>query len=149
MKNSGVRIIDIRKKPVTEREATACAKILLKKDTIKTIKEGKIKKGNVLNVARCAGILAAKKVDELIPLCHSISLEYTEIDYEIGEDYIVINAKCMATSKTGVEMEAMMACSIASLTIYDMCKSIDKAAVIEQVKLIEKKGGKSGHYRRT
>lgn len=144
----GIRIIDISKKRITLREATAQARINLKSETIKLIRENRIPKGDILTAAQCAGILAAKKVDELIPLCHSLPLEQVSIDFKLEEDGVIISAKAKTRSKTGVEMEAMTACSIAALTIYDMCKSIDRAAVIEEIKLIEKKGGKSGHYKR-
>ena len=148
MKINGVRIIDISKKPVTSREALAAARIHLKPRTLELIREEKIPKGDILTLAQCAGILAAKKVDELIPLCHSLPLEHVGISFKLEKDGIIILARCKTRSKTGVEMEAMIACSIAALTIYDMCKSIDRGAVIEEIKLMEKKGGKSGHYER-
>lgn len=139
-------MIDISKKPVTLREAVASCHIRLKPKTIKLIKNKKIPKGDVLTVSKCAGILAAKKVDELIPFCHPLSLEYTEIDLKLEKDGILVIARCKTESKTGVEMEAMVACSIAALNVYDMCKFIDRCAIIEEIKLLEKKGGKSGHY---
>ncbi len=145
---NGVRIIDISKKPVTLREAFAAARIRLKPHTLELIRKKKIPKGDILTLAQCAGILAAKKVDELIPLCHSLPLDYVSISFELEKNGIMILARCKTSSKTGVEMEAMVACSIAALTIYDMCKSIDRGAIIEEVKLMEKSGGKSGHYKR-
>jgi len=148
MSINGVRIIDISNKSVTLREASAAARIRLKPQTLELIREKKIPKGDILTLAQCAGILAAKKVDALIPLCHSLPLEYVDISFELEKDGIIILARCKTSSKTGVEMEAMVACSIAALTIYDMCKSIDRGAIIEEVKLMEKSGGKSGHYKR-
>lgn len=148
MNNNRVKIIDISKKPVTAREAWAQAYIRLQPHTLALIRAKKIPKGDILTLAQCAGILAAKKVDELVPLCHSLSLEHLGIDFKLERDGIIIWARCKTRSKTGVEMEAMVACSLAALTIYDMCKSIDRGAVIEEVKLIEKSGGNSGHYRR-
>jgi cyclic pyranopterin phosphate synthase len=148
MNTDGVKIIDISKKPVTLREAQAAARIHLQPHTLELIRKKKIPKGDILTLAQCAGILAAKKVDELIPLCHSLSLEHVGISFILEKDGIMILARCKTRSKTGVEMEAMVACSIAALTIYDMCKSIDRAAVIEEIKLMEKSGGKSGHYKR-
>jgi cyclic pyranopterin phosphate synthase len=146
--DSDVKIIDISNKPITLRKAVVQARIRLRPKTIKLIRDKKIPKGDVLTVAKCAGILAAKRVDELIPLTHPIPLEYVEIDFKLEKDSILIKAKCRTEAKTGVEMEAMVACCISTLTIYDMCKSIDKGAVIEEIKLIEKKGGKSGYYKR-
>lgn len=148
MKNNDIRMIDISKKSVTLREAVAQARIYLRPETIKLIRDKKIPKGDVLAVSKCAGILAAKRVDELIPLCHPLSLEYAQIDFKLERNGILIRVRCKTKAKTGVEMEAMVAASISALTIYDMCKSVDREAVIEQIKLIEKKGGKSGHYKR-
>ncbi len=148
MNINGVKIIDISKKPVTLREAKAQARIRLKPHTLKLIREKKIPKGDILTLAQCAGILAAKKVDELIPLCHPLPLEYVGISFKLEKDGIIILARCKTRSKTGVEMETMAACSIAALTIYDMCKSLDRAAVIEEIKLMEKSGGEGGHYKR-
>lgn len=141
-------MIDISSKKFTEREAVVEGKVYLKPEVLKLIKNKKIPKGDVLNIAQCAGILAAKRVDELIPLCHPIALEYVGINFKLEKSAILITARCKTKAKTGVEMEAMVACSICALTIYDMCKSLDRGAVIKEIKLIEKKGGKSGHYKR-
>ncbi len=146
MNHGDALMIDVSKKPVTLREAVVRARIRLHPKTVKLIKDKKIPKGDVLTIAKCAGILAAKRVDELIPLCHPLSLEYAEIGFKLEKDSILIRAKCKTRSRTGVEMEAMVAASIAALTIYDMCKFVDKDAVIDEVKLMEKRGGKSGHY---
>ncbi|MCM8778534.1 MAG: cyclic pyranopterin monophosphate synthase MoaC [Candidatus Omnitrophica bacterium] len=148
MQSRKINMVDISKKSATKREAIAEACICLRPETIKRIKAKLIPKGDVLTTAQCAGILAAKRVDELIPLCHPLPLECVEIDFKFEKDSILIKARCKTKAKTGVEMEAMLACCISALTIYDMCKSIDKGAVIGQIKLIEKKGGKSGHYKR-
>ena len=148
MNRHDARMIDVSKKPVTLREAVAQARISLRPKTIKLIRDKKIPKGDILTLAQCAGILAAKKVDELIPLCHPLPLDHVSISFKLEKDGIIIFARCKTRSKTGVEMEAMTACSVASLTVYDMCKSIDRGAVIEEIKLMEKKGGKSGHYKR-
>lgn len=148
MSAGGVKIIDISNKPVTLREALAQARIFLQPQTLKLIRAKKIPKGDILTLAQCAGILAAKKVDELIPLCHTLPLEHVDISFRLEKDGIIILARCKTRSKTGVEMEAMAACSVAALTIYDMCKSLDRGAVIKEVKLMEKSGGKSGNYKR-
>jgi cyclic pyranopterin phosphate synthase len=148
MRNDGIRMADITKKAVTSREAVAQARISLAPKTIKLITDKKLFKGDALNVAKCAGFLAAKKVDELIPLCHPLPLEHIEINYKVERDGIVITARCRTSAKTGVEMEAMAASCISALAIYDMCKSVDRGAVIGHIRLIEKRGGKSGHYKR-
>lgn len=146
MNADDVKMVDISNKPVTLREAVVEARIRLRPETIGLIRRKEISKGNVLTVAKCAGILAAKKVSELIPLCHPIPLEQVEIDFKLEKKSILITARCRTDAKTGVEMEAMVASCICALTIYDMCKSIDRNAVIGQIQLIEKTGGRSGHY---
>ena len=148
MNSYDARMIDVNKKPITLRKAVAQAHIRLSSKTIRRIRDKKIPKGDVLTIAKCAGILAAKRVDELIPLCHPLALEYVGIDFKLEKDAILIKTRCKTRAKTGVEMEAMVAACMSALTIYDMCKSIDRGAIIEQIKLIEKKGGKSGHYKR-
>ena len=144
-----VKMIDISKKSITLREAVVQAPISLNPQTIKRIKVKLIPKGDVLTVAKVAGILAAKRVDELIPLCHPLGIEHVEIDFVLGSKGILIKVRCKTKAKTGVEMEAMTAACVAALTIYDMCKSIDRGAQIQQIKLLEKKGGRSGHYKST
>ena len=148
MKNTDIKMVDISSKPTTTREAVVQARICLEAQTIKLIQNKKIPKGDVLNVAQCAGILAAKRVDELIPLCHPLPLEYIGIDFKLEKEAIIITARVKAKAKTGVEMEAMVACCLSALTIYDMCKSLDRGAVIKEVKLMQKWGGKSGYYKR-
>lgn len=146
MNIESVKMVDISNKSSALREATAEAQISLSSKTIRMIRDKKIPKGEVLSVAECAGILAAKRVEELIPLCHPLPLEYISIDFKFKRKAIIITARCKTNAKTGVEMEAMVASAIAALTIYDMCKSLDREAVIEEIKLMEKKGGKSGDY---
>ena len=141
-------MVDINNKKESKREATATGTIILSKKAINEIKKEKISKGNVLNTARIAGIMAAKKTSDLIPLCHPIPVEAIKIDFDIKDNNINVLAIVSTTNKTGVEMEALMAVNIACLTIYDMIKSIDKHAKINSVKLISKSGGKSGDWKR-
>ena len=148
MKSIDVKMADISSKSSTLRGAVVQARICLKPETIKLIQNKKIPKGDVLNVAQCAGILAAKRVDELIPLCHSLALELVGIDFKFEQEAVIITAMAKTKAKTGVEMEAMVACCLSALTIYDMCKSLDRGAVIKEIKLMQKWGGKSGHYKR-
>lgn len=141
-------MVDINNKKESKRKATATGTIILSKKAINEIKKEKISKGNVLNTARIAGIMAAKKTSDLIPLCHPIPVEAIKIDFDIEDNNINVLAIVSTSSKTGVEMEALMAVNIACLTIYDMIKSIDKYAKIDSVKLISKSGGKSGDWKR-
>ena len=146
MKNVGM--VDVGKKAKTKRTAKAQAFIELNKEILIRIGNNDIPKGNVLEIARTAGILAAKNTSHLIPLCHNIELEYADVAFIFRNNGILINSTIRTTSKTGVEMEAMTACSIAALTIYDMCKMFSKSIEIREVYLIEKRGGRSGIYRR-
>ena len=141
-------MVAINNKKESKRKATATGTIILSKKAINEIKKEKISKGNVLNTARIAGIMAAKKTSDLIPLCHPIPVEAIKIDFDIEDNNINVLAIVSTSSKTGVEMEALMAVNIACLTIYDMIKSIDKHAKINSVKLISKSGGKSGDWKR-
>ena len=141
-------MVDINNKKESKRKATATGTIILSKKAINEIKKEKISKGNVLNTARIAGIMAAKKTSDLIPLCHPIPVEAIKIDFDIEDNNINVLAIVSTSSKTGVEMEALMAVNIACLTIYDMIKSIDKHTKINSVKLISKSGGKSGDWKR-
>ena len=141
-------LVAINNKKESKREATAIGSIILSKKALNEIKKEKISKGNVLNTARIAGIMAAKKTSDLIPLCHPIPVEAIKIDFDIEDNNINVLAIVSTTNKTGVEMEALMAVNIACLTIYDMIKSIDKHAKINSVKLISKSGGKSGDWKR-
>jgi cyclic pyranopterin phosphate synthase len=141
------RMVDVGDKPVTPRVARASARVRMAEATLKLVQSGTGKKGNVLEVARLAGIMAAKRTDELIPLCHSLPLDAVEIAFDFPDaQTVAISAIARVTAKTGVEMEAMIAASIAALTIYDMCKGVDRGMVIEQVRLEEKSGGRSGHF---
>lgn len=140
------RMVDVSDKPATKRLARARGLVRMKPATLAAITSGSVAKGAVLEVARLAGIMAAKRTGELIPLCHPLGLDAVEIDFETGDDAIVIEATATVTGKTGVEMEALTAVSAAALTIYDMCKSMDRSMVIERIALEEKSGGKSGRF---
>lgn len=141
-------MVEVGDKDITKRTAIATGRISMKKETIDMIKEGLIKKGDVLSVAQVAGIMGAKKTSDIIPMCHNIFLTGADIRFNIGETHIDLEAEVKTTGKTGVEMEALTAVSIACLTIYDMCKAVDKDMVISDIKLIKKTGGKSGDYMR-
>ena len=147
-KNGNPSMVDINQKDTTVRVAIANGKIIMKPNTLKRILDLDIKKGDVLNVAKLAGIMAAKKTDQLIPLCHSIPLSYVNVDLEpnIEESFINITAEASVIGKTGVEMEALTAVSVAGLTIYDMCKAIDRDMILTNVRLMHKSGGKSGEF---
>lgn len=142
-------MVDVSDKERTKRLAIATGKIYMHKKTISRIKEGLISKGDVLNVAQIAGIMGAKRTSDMIPMCHNISLTGVDIRFTISEDCVFIKATAKTTGETGVEMEALSAVSVAALTIYDMCKALDKDMVIGEIKLQEKQGGKTGHYIRT
>ena len=142
------RMVDVGGKAITSRSATAQATVAMLPATLQLIIAGGHKKGDVLAVARIAGIQAAKKCSDLIPLCHPLMLNSVKVDFELDEtnSRIIITTVCSLDGKTGVEMEALTAASVAALTIYDMCKAVDKGMVIENICLQEKLGGKSGHY---
>ena len=141
-------MVDINSKEMTKRVAIVIGKIKMQPKTLKKILDIKIKKGDVLNIAKIAGIMASKKTEQLIPLCHSIPLSYVNVDLtpDIKNSLINIKAEASLVGKTGVEMEAFTAVTIASLTIYDMCKSIDREMEITDIKLVHKSGGKSGEF---
>lgn len=141
-------MIDIGRKKSTRRLARAAAFVRLNNGIIERIKNKGMPKGDVLEDARIAGILACKNTAGIIPLCHNIELEYAGVDFRIEEDGITVESLIKSTGRTGVEMEAMVACMAAALTIYDMCKMFSKSITIENVYLIEKRGGRSGHYLR-
>jgi len=145
-----VRMVDVTSKKSTLRAATAQSVVILQPDTLKKILEQTVKKGNVLETARIAGVMAAKKTSELIPMCHPLSLTHISVDFFPEPDVhaIRIEAAVRLFGQTGVEMEALTAVTVAALTIYDMCKSYDRAMEISDVYLIEKSGGKSGHFMR-
>lgn len=139
-------MVNVSEKDETKRVAIARGLIKIKKETVDLIKDGLIKKGDVLSVAQIGGIMGVKKTSDLIPMCHNIFITGSDINFNIGEEEIEIEATVSTVGKTGVEMEALTAVTTAALTIYDMCKAVDKDMVIENVRLIKKTGGKSGEY---
>ncbi len=143
------RMVDVSAKPATERVAVAEGRVHMRPQTLKLVQSGNAKKGDVLGAARIAGIMAAKRTHELIPLCHPLAL--TQVKLELTPDAklpgIAVRAEVRVTGQTGVEMEALTAVSVACLTIYDMVKAVERGMRIEGIRLIEKRGGKSGHYR--
>ena len=140
-------MVDVAAKAETARTATARGRIVMSPETLALIREGRAGKGDVLGVARLAGIMAAKRTSDLIPLCHPLMLSKVAVDLEAeGEDAIVIEATVTLTGKTGVEMEALTAVSIAALTVYDMVKAVDRGMRIENIRLVHKAGGKSGEF---
>ncbi|MGK6321253.1 cyclic pyranopterin monophosphate synthase MoaC [Sphingomonas sp. DT-204] len=140
------RMVDVAGKPVTARRAVATGRITMSADAAAAIREGAVKKGDVLATARIAGIMAAKRTAELIPLCHPLPLTSVAIDLEVGDTWITATASAATDARTGVEMEALTAVTVALLTIYDMAKALDKTMAIDGVRLIEKTGGKSGDW---
>jgi cyclic pyranopterin phosphate synthase len=142
------RMVDVSAKDVTKREATARGRIAMSPETLAMINEGRAKKGDVLAAARIAGIMAAKKAHELIPLCHPLAITGVAVDFtpDSAASAINVSATVKVEGKTGVEMEALTAVSVACLTIYDMCKSADRGMRIGDIRLTQKSGGKSGHY---
>ncbi len=143
------RMVDVSQKAITEREAVARGKVIMKPATLELIKTAGLEKGDVLAIARVAGIMAAKKTPYLIPLCHPVLINNIAIEFDLaGDDSIEITATVKSTGKTGVEMEALVAASVSALTIYDMCKPVDKTMTITEIYLESKKGGKSGTYQR-
>ena len=142
------RMVDVSDKAVSERSATAKASVLMQPETLQLILSGGVKKGDVLQVARLAGIMAAKRTSDLVPLCHPIGLDAVEVDLVCDDERnaVDISATCRVKSRTGVEMEALTAASVAALTVYDMCKSVDRAMRITDLRLTHKAGGKSGEF---
>lgn len=140
------RMVDVSEKENTNRIAVAFGKICMKKETLEKIQNWEIKKGDVLGVAQVAAVMAAKRTFETIPMCHPIPLTGADVDFQAVTDGIEIRMTVRTTGKTGVEMEALNGVSAAALTIYDMCKSIDRAMRIENICLLEKDGGRSGHF---
>ena len=145
------RMVDVGDKDVTERVATAKASVVMRPETLALIRDKKAAKGDVLAVAQLAGIMAAKKTSDLIPLCHPLALSSVQVTLSLDEkrNAVDIEATCKLKGKTGVKMEALTAASVAALTVYDMCKAVDRGMVIEQVKLLHKSGGKSGTFNAT
>ena len=142
-------MVDVSQKPETDRMAIAYGRIEMLPETLALIKAGEHKKGDVIGIARIAGIMAAKKTAELIPLCHPIGITKISVDFEVNEQENAVNCRVLVKtySHTGVEMEALMATQVALLTIYDMCKAVDRGMKITNVRLLEKSGGQSGHWK--
>lgn len=142
------RMVDISGKDSTDRVAVAAGRVIMAPDTLRMVREGRTAKGDALGVARIAGIMAAKRVDSLIPLCHPLAVNRVDIDFTFPDDgrSVAIRATVGMQGRTGVEMEALTAVSVAALTLYDMCKAVDKNMVISDIRLLEKSGGKSGKY---
>jgi cyclic pyranopterin phosphate synthase len=142
-------MVDVSDKDITERTATAAGSVLMEPETIAKIMEGGFKKGDVLSVARLAGIMGAKRTPDLIPLCHPLALTSVKVDLSVDEarNAVDITATCKLKGRTGVEMEALTAVSVAALTVYDMCKAVDRGMRIVDIHLMHKAGGKSGEYR--
>jgi cyclic pyranopterin phosphate synthase len=146
--DGNAHMVDVSAKDVTSRSATVKAVVEMLPETLRLILEGKAKKGDVIATARIAGIMAAKKTHELIPLCHPLMITKVTVDFLPDEtsSVIEVSATVKVEGKTGVEMEALTACSVACLTLYDMCKAVDRAMKITHLRLVEKSGGKSGHF---
>lgn len=142
-------MVDVSDKDITERTATAAGSVLMEPETVARIIEGGVSKGDVLSVARLAGIMGAKRTPDLIPLCHPLALTSVKVDLSVDEarNAVDITATCKLKGRTGVEMEALTAVSVAALTVYDMCKAVDRGMRIVDVRLMHKAGGKSGEYR--
>jgi cyclic pyranopterin phosphate synthase len=149
-KQGKARMVDVSAKAETKREAVAAGSVSMKKETFEMIRKGTAEKGDVLGVARVAGIMAAKKTPEIIPMCHPLNISSVTVEFEFDEARrrIGIEARVKNTGRTGVEMEALTAVAATALTIYDMCKAVDKGMVISDILLLEKRGGKSGTFRR-
>jgi cyclic pyranopterin phosphate synthase len=146
--HGNAHMVDVGAKDVTERIAVACASVIMQPATLKLIRDKKAAKGDVLSVAQLAGIMAAKKTPDLIPLCHPLSLNSVDVKLKLDakRNAVDIEATCRLKGRTGVEMEALTAASVAALTVYDMCKAVDRGMVISEVRLLHKSGGKSGTF---
>ena len=142
------RMVDVTPKEPTHRRAVARCKVFMSPETATAVANREMKKGDVIAVARVAGIQAAKRTSDMIPLCHPLFISAVSVNFDIADDHVAVEVQVDTVDRTGVEMEALHACSVAALTIYDMCKSADKAMVIGELALWEKTGGRSGAYRR-
>jgi cyclic pyranopterin monophosphate synthase len=144
------RMVDVSAKGETVRVATARGRVLMRPETLALIREGRVSKGDVFAVAQVAGVMGAKRTPDLIPLCHPLPISGVDLQFELNEaaSAVEISATARVVGKTGVEMEALTAVGVAALTVYDMCKAVDKEMVIDRVRLVHKLGGKSGEYRR-
>jgi cyclic pyranopterin phosphate synthase len=143
-----VAMVDTSAKPETARRAVASVRVLMSPETVRAVREHRTPKGDAVETARLAGIMAAKRTSELIPLCHPLALTHIEVRAEVRDDGVYLEAEAATRAQTGVEMEALTAASVAALTIYDMCKAVDKAMTISDLRLESKVGGKSGDYSR-
>lgn len=146
--SGAARMVDVSEKSVTAREATASGRVLVSPAVVALLREDGVPKGDALGVARIAGIMAAKKTPDLVPLCHPLAISGVTVDLEVADDAVEISATVRTTDRTGVEMEALTAVSVAALTVIDMVKAVDKGAVISDVRIEAKSGGKSGEWRR-
>lgn len=146
--DGAVQMVDVTEKQVTHREATAEGEIRMQPETLALVRDGGNRKGNVLETARLAGIMAAKRTAELIPLCHSLALTGVDVTFEAGDDRIRARSCVKVSDRTGVEMEALTAVSVALLTIYDMCKAVDRGMALGEIRLVSKSGGRSGTFER-
>ena len=142
-----LRMVDVGDKPVTVREATAAGFVTVSPDALRLVRGGQVKKGNPLEAARLAGIMAAKRTSEIIPLCHPVPLTHVSVDFTSRRTGYEVRATARTAAQTGVEMEALTAVAAAALTLYDMLKAVDRTMVIGEIRLLEKKGGRSGHFR--
>ena len=150
-KSGAAQMVDVGAKEITQRTAVASGQVVMEAETLALVRDGRVsKKGDVLETARLAGIMAAKRTDEWIPLCHTLPLDSVKIEFSfLDEQTIGIRAETKVSARTGVEMEALVATSTAALTIYDMCKAVDRSMRIERIQVEEKIGGRSGHFTRT
>jgi cyclic pyranopterin phosphate synthase len=148
-KDGAARMVDVSAKESTVREAVARGFVRISRDALRLLREGRSRKGNVVETARLAGVLAAKRTSDLIPLCHPLAIDHVDVAISASEIGFEIEARVRSRGPTGVEMEALTAVSVAALTVYDMVKAADKTMVIENVRVVEKKGGRSGHYVRS
>ena len=146
--SGAARMVDVSDKDVTTRTATAAGRVLVSREVVALLRGDGVPKGDALGVARVAGIMAAKRTPDLVPLCHPLAISAVTVDLDVEDDGVAITATVRTTDRTGVEMEALTAVSVAALTVIDMVKAVDKAAVITDVRVEEKTGGKSGTYRR-
>jgi cyclic pyranopterin phosphate synthase len=146
--HGAARMVDVSGKPVSEREAVATGRVLVSQQVVALLRSGDVPKGDALGVARVAGIMAAKRTSDLVPLCHPLSLSGVTVDLQVADDAVEIRAVVRTTDRTGVEMEALTAVSVAALTVFDMVKAVDRACVISDVRVETKSGGRSGAWSR-
>ena len=142
------RMVDVGDKPLSRRVARASGRLRMAAETLAMIRERRGAKGDVLEVARLAGIMAAKRTADLVPLCHPLTIEAVSVDFTSDDGTLTVEATVQVEAKTGVEMEALTAVAVAALTVYDMCKSVDRGITIDEIRLEEKSGGRSGHWHR-